>query len=197
VTVLLFKADDNDLEERAADVIDAYVNSSGGESDDDDDQEDDVAAAEKKEKLEQAQANLEHLESGAAQLEPANEFKQFKESNKRKLGEAVQAGGAGAAPKSALKGSSSSSPEQGSTVKKAKHVDFDNKYLELILLLCEIKQYVENHYAYLAISFYQLMTIVIQHTTFIQSQFTLGFMRTLHTATLLHQGALIGHKFGR
>ena len=135
-------------------------------------------------------------------MEPANEFKQFKESNKRKLGEAVQAGGGGgaagrAAPKSALKGSSSSSPEQGSTVKKAKHVDFDNKYLELILLLCEIKQYVENHYAYLAISFYQLTTIVIQHTTFIQSQFTLGFMRTLHTATLLHQGALIGHKFGR
>ena len=102
MTVLLFKADDNDLEERAADVIDAYVNSSGGESDDDDDQEDDVAAAEKKEKLEQAQANLEHLESGAAQLEPANEFKQFKESNKRKLGGAGAAGRA--APKSALKG---------------------------------------------------------------------------------------------
>lgn len=129
------QAVDNDLEERTADVIDAYVNSSGGESDDDDEQEDDMAALEKKEKREQAQASLEHLESGARQLESAMEFKQkvlvsmkgkAKDtgSHKRKLndiGDGGVAGGGHAETKSAMS-SSALVTEHGTKLKKAKHV---------------------------------------------------------------------------
>lgn len=67
---------DNDEEERVADIIDAYVDSSAGESDDEKEQEDETAAAEKQDQLDQAQASLQHLEGGAGQLESAMEFKQ-------------------------------------------------------------------------------------------------------------------------
>jgi hypothetical protein len=126
----IYQAEDNEQEERTADVIDAYINSSGGESDDDDDQDDDIAAAEEKEKKEQAQASLEHLEGGAGQLQSAIEFKQkvlvskkgkaAKDSgNKRKLDEVgVDGGGSGGreATKSAL------ASEDGAKKKKSKHV---------------------------------------------------------------------------
>lgn len=133
------QAEDNDNEERAADINEAYMNSSGGESDDDEDQdEEDLAAAEKREKEEQAQASLQHLESGAAQLESALEFQQKvlvnitdkdkdRESNKRKLdrmgssGENDSAGG-GAVRSGAVAGTDKS----GAKLRMVNHVSIAN-----------------------------------------------------------------------
>jgi hypothetical protein len=123
----ILQAFDNDQEERAADIIDAYVDSSADESDDEKEkEEDEKAAAEKKEQLEQAQASLQHLEGGAAQLESAMEFKhkvlttrkeKEKDSQKRKLDK--MEGDTEEAP-SARK--SSLVDKNGNTLKKGKHV---------------------------------------------------------------------------
>lgn len=98
------QAFDNEQEERTADAIEAYVDSSAGESDDEKDKDDETAAAEKKDQLDQAQASLQHLEGGAAQLESAMEFKEKvlstikdkdnKNNQKRKL-EKLEAGDIG------------------------------------------------------------------------------------------------------
>lgn len=122
------QAQDNDQMERAADVEDAYsitsaLQHSDADTDDEDDEDEDEAAA-KKDKIEQAQAKLEHLEGGAGQLQSALEFKEkvlstIKEkdgANKRKLERA----GDGYDDTKGKKGVTIDS--NGNKLKKAKHV---------------------------------------------------------------------------
>ena len=114
--------------ERAVDVEDAYsitsaLQHSDADTDDEDDEDEDEAAA-KKDKIEQAQAKLEHLEGGAGQLQSALEFKEkvlstIKEkdgANKRKLERA----GDGYDDTKGKKGVTIDS--NGNKLKKAKHV---------------------------------------------------------------------------
>jgi hypothetical protein len=123
-----------------ADVMDAYVDSSAGESDEEKDKDEDELAAEKKELAEQDQASLKHLESGAAQLESASEFKHkvlttIKEkdsSNKRKLEKLEEGGGGYEETKSALMDKSGNKFKKGKHVSMAPSVTQDKKGTSII-----------------------------------------------------------------